>query len=244
MPDINLQDVPVWSKDGVTLYQTSADALLASLDDQSAGVLTDPPYGIGYDKQLSRLTRKAREEGKSSSRFRYRDYGDTSWDDQRPDDEIFEELLRVGKEAIVWGGNYFADLLPPSQRWLVWDKGQRDFSLADVELAWTSFDKASRCKTIARSAAFPEGRIHPTQKPLELISWCLSFLDPDLVVVDPFAGSATTAVACLRAGRKFVGCEIFPTYFEKAVVRLEDEWSKPTLPGFGELRPAQEEMFQ
>ena len=132
-------------------------------------VLTDPPYGINYGAQL-----KGKGDGKGGAdKNGWKSYDCPEWDTSRPDAEVFRQILRIGKNAIIWGGNYFADLLPPSQKWMVWDKGQRDFSLADGEMAWTSYDKAMRIFTYSRGAALQDGKQHPTQKPEALMRWCL-----------------------------------------------------------------------
>ena len=121
--------------------------------------------------------------------------------------------------SIIWGGNYFE--LPVSQGWLVWDKGQRDFTLADAELAWTSRDKATRVFSFSRAAALAEGlRVHPTQKPLALMKWCIGLVPEAKTVLDPFMGSGTTLVAAKLLGLRAVGIEINEQYCEAAVQRL------------------------
>ena len=115
-------------------------------------------------------------------------------------------------------------MLPAKMGWLAWDKGQRDFSLADGELAWTSFDKALRIFTYSRGAALQDGKQHPTQKPEALMRWCLNERGEEgQIVFDPFMGSGTTAVACERLGRKWFGCELEPKYCEIANKRIEAE---------------------
>lgn len=114
-------------------------------------------------------------------------------------------------------------------RWLVWDKTQRAFSLADVELAWTSQQKAARAFTYARGAALADGKEHPTQKPLAVMRWCLGFLPAGASVLDPFMGSGTTGVACVQAGHPFVGIEIDPRYFDIARRRISEEIARPRL---------------
>lgn len=114
--------------------------------------------------------------------------------------------------------------MSPSQCWLIWDKGQRDFSLADGEMAWTSFNKAMRIFTYARSKALQDGKIHPTQKPITLMNWCLlnNSKEGDLIF-DGFLGSGTTAISCIRTKRRLIGCELDPVYFEKMCERIEVE---------------------
>ena len=181
-------------------------------------VLTDPPYGINANKNPVR--------GKHGKDI----IEGSDWDKCRPKDEVFKEVLRIGKNSIIWGGNYFADLLPPSMGWLCWDKGTREFSLADGELAYTTYNKAMRLFTLYRGAATnQDGRTHPTQKPEALMRWCLNeiakkeIIEGNGIVFDPFMGSGTTAVACERLGRKWFGCELEPKYVEIANKRIEQE---------------------
>lgn len=189
-------------------------------------VLTGPPYGIDYGGQL---------KGKGDcnggiDKNGWRGWNAPEWDKERPSEEIFKEILRVSKNQIIWGGNYFADLLPASQGWLVWNKGQRDFSLADGELAWTSFDRALRIFDYSRAKALQDGKIHPTQKPLQLMQWCLEkgSKEGDLVA-DFFSGSGTTAVACYNTKRKFICVEKDFDYWKASCKRLEDSQRQGTL---------------
>jgi len=175
-------------------------------------VVTDPPYGIDYGNAGG----FSAAHGWASRR------GAAEWDKERPQAEVFNAILAASKEQIIWGGNYFADLLPPSMRWLAWDKGQRDFSLADMELAWTSQQKAVRVFTYARGKAAQDGKQHPTQKPVALMEWCLGFLPNAKTVLDCYMGSGTTGVACVNLGRSFIGIELDPGYFDIAVKRITD----------------------
>ena len=187
-------------------------------------ILTDPPYGINYTEQQSKAQ-------KTANRHRWKIYHETSWDKERPNKKIFDELFRISKNQIIWGGNYFADMITPSQCWLVWYKSI-GFSMADAELAFTSFDKATRIYRADRIEIIHEktARIHPTQKPIKLMSWCLlhNSQENDLIF-DAFAGSFTTAISCIRTKRRFIGVELDPVYFEKAVERIETELRQPSL---------------
>jgi DNA modification methylase len=171
-------------------------------------VVTDPPYGINHARD-----RNSQKDG-------WVDYPANGWDRERPSRDVFDVMRAKSKDQIIWGGNYFTDYLPPTMRWLVWDKGQRNFSLADCEFAWTSQAKAARIFTYSRGAALQDGKEHPTQKPLALMEWCLNFLDGARTILDPFAGSGTTGVACVNLGRTFVGIERTPEYFEIACSRI------------------------
>jgi DNA modification methylase len=171
-------------------------------------VVTDPPYGINHARD-----RNSQKDG-------WVDYPANGWDRERPSRDVFDLMRAKSTDQIIWGGNYFTDYLPPTMRWLVWDKGQRNFSLADCEFAWTSQAKAARIFTYSRGAALQDGKEHPTQKPLALMEWCLNFLDGARTILDPFAGSGTTGVACVNLGRTFVGIERTPEYFEIACSRI------------------------
>lgn len=174
-------------------------------------VVTDPPYGIGADKAASK------NEGKWGWTY----YGETNWDASRPPPEVFELILKAGKEQIIWGGNYFTDLLPPTMQWLVWDKGQRDFSLADCEFAWSSQQRAARIFDYPRARALQDGKEHPTQKPIALMKWCIDMLPKAGTILDCFLGSGTTGVAAVQMGRDFIGIEREPKYFDIACRRIE-----------------------
>lgn len=127
-------------------------------------------------------------------------------------------MLAAAPQVAIWGGNYFADMLPPSGGWLCWRKPEAEtgFSLADVELCWTNRKMSPRTKTIVRR----DGSLHPTQKPVAVMEWTLGFTAG--AVCDPFMGSGTTGVACMNLGRSFVGVEINPDYFDIACRRIED----------------------
>lgn len=179
-------------------------------------LVVDPPYGIGESRA------KVMSRGKMAKPI---DYGDFTWDSQRLARIYIDEMLRVSKEQVIFGGNYYTDYLPASSSWIVWDKlnGANDF--ADCELAWTSHKRAVR-----RYAYFwkgmikqmPEERYHPTQKPLSLMIWVLeNYTQPGDLVFDPCAGSGTTGVAAIKTGRRFVGIERDPDYFAIAEKRIE-----------------------
>jgi len=172
-------------------------------------LLTDPPYGIGYGKR-----------GFSGSHG-WTDYGVVEWDTQRPAKQTIVDALGRAHRAIIWGGNYFCDYVKPSMGWLVWDKGQRNFSLADCELAWRSEQKAARVLTYARAKALQDGKQHPTQKPVALMAWCLELEAESKSIHDPFLGSGTTLIAAEQLGRKCYGMEISPAYCDVIVKRWE-----------------------
>jgi DNA modification methylase len=205
--------------EGVRLILGDCREVLPTLGKVDA-VVTDPPYGIGADEAAA----------KNKGKWGWKYYGDSSWDKQRPPPSLILQLLEISKYQIIWGGNYFTDLLPPTMQWLIWDKGQRDFSLADFEMAWSSQKAASRVFDYSRAKALGDGKEHPTQKPVEVMRWCLGFVPESCVtILDPFMGSGSTGVACASLGRKFTGIEVNPTYFDIACRRIADELSRPSM---------------
>ncbi len=193
-----------------TLYLGDCRDILPTLPKVDA-VITDPPYGIGRDGQI-------KTTGGNGGRKAYEFLG---WDGDRPEKEIFTLMLIAADKHIIWGGNYFADMLPPSMRWLVWDKGQR-INQSDGELAWTSMQQALRICTMNRVELMKDGAEHPTQKPIALMKWCIEQCPNPQTILDPFMGSGTTGVAAVQMGRKFIGIEREPKYFEIACRRIED----------------------
>lgn len=178
-------------------------------------LLTDPPYGIGESnkKNLSR--------GKIAAP---RDYGEYDWDKKPVEQRLIDTVIANSKNAIVWGGNYYA--LPPSSCWLVWDKVNGAHDFADCELAWTNIPKAVRLIRHLWNGMLRKGqeeRYHPTQKPLGVIEWALYQVTNANTVLDPFNGSGTTGVACIRLGRQYTGIEIEERYCEISAKRFERE---------------------
>ena len=180
------------------------------------GVITDPPYGIGINKS----NRLSIERG----------FIDETWDDERVTDHIIL-LWSMFKclPMVIWGGNYYSDCLPPSRGWLAWDKVNDGRDFGELELAWTNKDTVIR-----RYKKFPVkmdgGKVHPTQKPIEVMKWCIEQrTNPGDTILDPFMGSGTTGVACVQTGRRFMGIEIDPGYFDIAVSRIQDAQRQPPL---------------
>lgn len=216
---------------GQLLIQGDCRDVMAVLPKVDA-CLTDPPYGIGYGNA----------GGFSAAHGWGKWRENVEWDKERPSPEAFQAILQGSKAQIIWGGNYFADLLPPTMRWLAWDKGQRDFSLADMELAWTSQWNAVRVFTYARGKAVKDGKQHPTQKPVALMEWCLGFLPDARTILDPFAGSGTTAVACQRLGRQSISIELDPDYYGIGCRRVQEVVNNPPLFTPAAPRPTQDAM--
>lgn len=207
-----------------TLYLGDCRDVLPTLDKADA-VVTDPPYGIKADRD------------RNSQEWGWRDYGNGGWDNARPDAELIALFLAAAKRSVVWGGNYFLEALPhkPLSKWLVWDKGQEGFSLADCELAWCSWDGAIRRKLYSRAEANQNRREHPTQKALSVMRWCIEqFPEHPETILDPFMGSGTTGVAAVQLDKSFIGIERDPAYFEIACRRIREANGDDAGPLFGE----------
>ena len=183
--------------------------------------IVDPPYGIGANKEKE-------HNG-------WKDYGYKQWDNKIPNKEYFTELFRVSKNQIIWGGNYMTDYLKPSMGWVMWDKGQREFSLADGELAWTSFQKALRIFEMPRGAALSDannngGKIHATQKPVKLYEWLLmKYAKKGDTILDTHLGSGSIAIACYNLGYDLTACEIDKEYYNASIKRLEQHKAQQRL---------------
>jgi site-specific DNA-methyltransferase (adenine-specific) len=195
---------------GITIYHGDCRDVLPFVQ-QVDLVLTDPPYGIAE-----------RWKGGFSAKHGWASAGAVasqrnSWD-VVPDRNLLELVVSKGRYAVVWGGNYFD--LPPSRGWLVWNKPERNFTLAEAELAWTNRDSVVRVKDLPRSDF---GRVHPTQKPLVLMRWCIALFSEARTILDPFMGSGTTLRAAKDLGRKAIGIEIEERYCEIAARRLAQE---------------------
>ena len=192
--------------------------LMREMPDKSVDlVLTDPPYGI-----------KAHGGVGGYGVAKARKYAG-SWDNEIPPKEMFDEMLRVAKDVIIFGGNYFAHILPPAQHWIVWDKkGDIKFKnpYSDCELIYTNISKKTVKKITFKQQGFitdsRDKRYHPTQKPTELLAQLLEgYSTPESVVLDPFMGSGSTGVACVNTGRDFIGFEIDRGYFDIAEKRIK-----------------------
>lgn len=183
-------------------------------------IITDPPYGVGRDKGFAGKAAFGGGNGKAIERKRY--VGE--WDNSRPEKIYFDEMLRVAKKVLIFGGNYFTDYLPVSTHWLVWDKAQTMPSFGDCELIWTNIDRKS-VKWIKREwnglLGKEKKRFHATQKPESIMMWLVqNYTGKNDLVCDPFMGSGTTGVACMNLGRYFIGIERDDHYFEIADRRV------------------------
>ncbi len=196
---------------GITIFCGDCRDILPHIEPGSIDlVLTDPPYGIAGKWQGG--FKADAGWGKSDAMRGLRNH----WDSEPPSSDTINKCLELGRYAVVWGGNYFS--LPVSRGWLVWNKPERNFSLAEAELAWTNRDNVIRVADLPRS---DYGREHPTQKPLRLMKWCIGFFPDAQIILDPFMGSGTTLRAAKDLGRKAIGIEIEERYCAIAVKRLQ-----------------------
>lgn len=207
-----------------TLYLGDCATILPTLEPVDL-VCTDPPYGISAAKRGTIGT---------SKKGVVVDYGKADWDNEPIADETLAAVRAAGKWNIIFGGNYYQS--PPTSCWLVWDKcNTGDF--ADCELAWTNLPKAVRLirymwNGMIREKGAQRGD-HPTQKPLEVMKWCISHAPQSDTILDPFMGSGTTGVAAIQMGKAFIGIEREERYFEAACRRIREANGDDAGPLFG-----------
>lgn len=195
-----------------TLYCGDCLEILPTLPKVDA-VITDPPYGINENHK------KVASRGKLAAP---KDYGKFNWDKEPPSADLIDAIRNASNWQAMFGGNYFH--LPPTSCWLVWDKLNGDNDFADCELAWTNWPKAVRRIQWRWNGMIRQGgedRFHPTQKPLAVMKWVIDLCPKADIILDPFMGSGTTGIAALQLGRKFIGIELEPRYFDIACKRIE-----------------------
>lgn len=175
--------------------------------------IVDPPYGIDINSSGTHFKEK---------------YQVKDWDKNTPDDEYFKELMRVSKNQIIWGGNYFLDRLGNCKCFIVWDKKiAEDMSFAMCEMAWTSFKNGAK---IYKTTAMQLNRIHPTQKPIELYEWILmKYAKEGNKILDTHLGSGSIALACHNLGYDLTACELDKEYYEAALKRIEQHKAQTRL---------------
>lgn len=185
--------------------------------------ICDPPYGIDADQKRGDTGR--------NGHIKQRDYHIGNWDKGIPTPEYFEQLKRVSKNQIIWGGNYFLDYLGNTSCFIVWDKDNGDNYYADCELAWTSFD-ANTCKIKYDPLAKGDykGKIHPTQKPIALYEWVIkNYAKPNDKILDTHLGSQSSRIAACKANLPFMGFELDEDYFKASVKRYEQYVAQKSL---------------
>lgn len=208
-----------------TLYLGDCREILPTLGKVDA-VVTDPPYGLGVDRAMNK--QGGTQYGRAAAAKRR--YDATDWD-HAPPNWMLDWLRDISDWQIIFGGNYFN--LPPARCWLVWDKQNGDNAFADCELAWTNLDKPVRriewmWNGMLRRGGEERGG-HPTQKPLEVMRWCLGQLPPCRGILDPFMGSGTTGMAAVKAKTSFIGIERHGPYFDMACRRIEEAARQPDM---------------
>ena len=194
--------------------------------------ICDPPYGIGASAGTGKYGREKNETG------------DKKWDTAIPSPDYFAELFRVSKAQVIWGGNYFP--LRPSRCFLIWDKGEgfKDRDFAEAEQAWVSFDRnALVFKRDPLALGDYRGKIHPTQKPVELYNYALrKFAKPGQRILDTHLGSGSIAIACHYFGAHLTATEIDPDYFAASCERIERETQQIELFQPAPQHPTHEEI--
>jgi len=177
--------------------------------------IVDPPYGLGIDGQKQNISKNPKHSRKEHKK--------RGWDNKIPSAKYFNELFRVSKNQIIWGGNYFVKYLNQGHKgWIVWDKGQHGLTMSDCELAYSSFDVPTRIYIKNRVELLKDGTFHPTQKPVALYEWLLAhYAKEGDIILDTHCGSASSLVACHNLGFSYIGCELDKEYYDKANNRLE-----------------------
>lgn len=221
--------------DKITITNEDNLTLMARFPDKYFELaIVDPPYGIGADENAFKNGVNCKANG-------FKEHKKSNWDNAIPTKEYFDELKRVSKNQIIWGGNYFTEHLPPVMSWIIWDKMQYNFSFSHGEMAWNSFNtkllifKYARGNESGFAPKIPSGmkqglNIHPTQKPIALYKYCLeNFANEGDKILDTHFGSGSIAIACHDYGFDLTACELDPEYFEKSVKRLKNHVAQQKL---------------
>lgn len=174
-------------------------------------IFTDPPYGIGIDGQ--------KESKSTNPKHNRKNHEFMGWDNERPSEDVFQNILALNVPTVIFGGNYFADLLPASRGWIYWSKGQDGLTMSDGELAWTNLDKPLRCVVVNRANIGKS--VHPTQKPIQVVEFGIKYATESGAVLDLFGGSGSTMAACHKLKRKNFTMELEPKYCQVIVDRMK-----------------------
>lgn len=181
--------------------------------------IVDPPYGIGIDGQKKSINKNPKHNRKQHIK--------KNWDNSIPTKEYFNELKRVSKNQIIWGANYFTEYLKPTKAWIFWYKGQRELTMSDGEMAWTSFDTVTRQFQLNRASLIAQNTFHPTEKPYKLYKWILDkYAKEGDKILDTHLGSGSIAIACHDYGFDLTACELDKEYFDKAMERIKNHVSQ------------------
>ena len=215
----------------INLHNVDCMEYMASLPDKAFDLaIVDPPYGIGWDGEKAGMAENSSAKWKAPPTANR--YVKKEWDKGAPPMEYFDELRRVSREQIIWGGNYFP--LPPTGGWVVWKKGTAEgMSLSDAELAWTNASNNVKVVELLWAGfrrCEAADRIHPTQKPVALYRWLLqNYAKPGDTILDTHGGSMSIALACDIEGFDLDLCELDKDYFEAGKKRLEVHRSQPRM---------------
>ena len=211
----------------ITLYNADCMEVMKTFKDKQFDLaIVDPPYGLG----MGTVSIPSEKNTNSQQKF-YKDLKSKRWDDNTPNKKYFDELKRVSKNQIVWGANYFVEHInKPTKGWIVWYKGQEGLTMSDAELAFSSFNSATRVVKINRVELLKEGTIHPTQKPVKLYEWILqNYAEEGNLILDTHLGSQSSRIAANKAGLDFVGFEIDREYYDNGNKRFRNFVSQGVL---------------
>ena len=198
-------------------------ALMSRYEDNHFDLaIVDPPYGLNIDGQ------KENKKGKKSDRKFHKK---KQWDIEIPNKQYFIELQRISKNQIIWGANYFVEHLDKGTKgWVVWFKGQMGLTMSDCELAYSSFEKATRCVNINRCDLRIQKTIHPTEKPIRLYQWLLdNYAKENDKILDTHLGSGSIALACHNLGFELTACELDKEYYDASIKRIKNHISQQRL---------------
>jgi site-specific DNA-methyltransferase (adenine-specific) len=200
--------------DKITITNEDNMELMARYSDNYFDLaIVDPPYGIGIDGQKKSVNKNPKHNRKEHTQKK--------WDNSIPNEIYFNELKRVSKNQIIWGGNYFTKYLNPTKAWIFWYKGQRDLTMSDGEMAWTSFQTVTRQFELNRAALISQNTFHPTEKPYKLYKWLLNkYANEGDKIIDTHLGSGSIAIACHDYKYELTACELDKEYFDKAIQRI------------------------
>ena len=214
----------VSEKPRIELLNVDCMEYMASVPDKYFDLaIVDPPYGLG-----DRLIKGGAKGGMGSLR-KLADKKVERWD-VIPDQNYFNELLRVSKKQIIWGGNYFLDYLGATDGFLIWDKMNGTNPLADAELAWKSFDGTTRIFRMHHFSSGYDDKIHPTQKPVKLYRWLLkNYAKEGDKILDTHGGSMSSAIACHQMGFDLTLCELDKDYYDDGVKRFKEQTMQQSL---------------
>jgi len=184
--------------------------------------IVDPPFGIGIDGQKKSVNKNPKHNRKEHVK--------KNWDNAIPNKDYFDELFRVSKYQIIFGGNYFTEFLPPVKSWIFWFKGQNDLTMSDGELLWTNLPIVTRQITVNRGQLNSQNTFHPTQKPVALYKWLLDkYAKQGDKILDTHLGSGSIAIACHDYGFDLTACELDTEYFNKAMERINNHVAQQKL---------------